>query len=342
MVQVHGLTTPGNHTGMPGDFDTAVENDNLRRSERDPYLPPDQAGGDGVLCHPHRDEARPVDPRGERQSRVEAVLWQGSEQRLLNAEILADRPYPGVDPTGLVSLVPGDQPFVQLRERVHLGHRREAVATESADLALDTALLVSAPNSGLAVERVEPVVGTEQHPPVVLVPAPTEQYFRHRRGQIVVPDMSCWDPADRVECLDMPLEERLLGLGGIDPVDSLSRMGEPEDEHVALRLHPGKDNPDISKIDLGFSTRCVALRDKRIHPPAPLLNLDLDPPDTDVVPHRGIGQLRGAMFLSEPGQNPGRRMTLLPRSIQIRPQHLIDRLPERCQPGRHPNLDLPR
>lgn len=58
-----------------------------------------------------------------------------------------------------------------------------------------------------------------------------------------------------------------------------------------------------------------------------------------------LGRTRSARDdLDEVGIADRERMAfeLLPRSIQIHPKRLIDSLFERRQPGRHPNLDLPR
>jgi hypothetical protein len=80
---------------------------------------------------------------------------------------------PGPRSAMQVAGLPACDLLVQLIEGLHLGHRGEPGASEPADLALDAALLVRAFDAGVAVERVEAVVGAEQHPPRVLGPAPT-------------------------------------------------------------------------------------------------------------------------------------------------------------------------
>ncbi|MCU1517457.1 MAG: hypothetical protein JWQ75_2178 [Pseudarthrobacter sp.] len=53
---------------------------------------------------------------------------------------------------------------------------------------------------------------------------------------------------DLVERLDGAFQKSLLGLGRINPVDGLPGVGQPEDEHVALRLHFVPDHPDFTEI----------------------------------------------------------------------------------------------
>jgi len=61
-----------------------------------------------------------------------------------------------------------------------------------------------------------------------------------------------------------------------------------------------------------------------------------------IVTHRRVRQLARAVFIDQPGQHPSRRVPLLLRGIQIRPQHRIDRTLVWLQPRRDPQRGLPR
>lgn len=124
-------------------------------------------------------------------------------------------------------------------------------------------------------------------------------------------DVAGRDAADRLERLDVALQERLLRLSRVDPVDGLARVGQPEDEHVALGP-PADHHPDLAEVDLGLLTRGVLLGDERLHPQA-TLEVDLRAPHTDVVAHRGIRQAFRGVLLDQPRQDPGRGVALLAR-----------------------------
>lgn len=100
------------------------------------------------------------------------------------------------------------------------------------DLALDPALLVGASDAGFAVERIDAVVGAEQHPPIVFIPTATKEDLRHRGGEVVERNVPRRDATDDVERVDVTLEERFLRLVRVDPMHPLPGLGEPEDEHV--------------------------------------------------------------------------------------------------------------
>ena len=149
-------------------------------------------------------------------------------------------------------------------------------------------------------------------------------------GEVVVADVAGGDAAQGVEGLDVSFEEGLLSAGRVDAVDGLAGVGQAVDEHVALGLDTVQDDVDLAEVDLGLRAGGVVLRHHRLHP-APGLQIDLRAPDPDVVPHRGVGQVGGAVLVAQPGQDPGRGMALLARRGQVIGEHLVDRRLVRVQ-----------
>lgn len=136
---------------------------------------------------------------------------------MLDGEILAHSADARVDAAGVVDLVPHPDLFVQLGQRVDLGHRSQPVAAKPAHLTFHAALLMGDSDTGLAVERIEPIVRAEQLPAFVLHPithAVAIDHQRHRRGEIDVSDVAGRNTADLGERLDVAFEERFLPLGG--------------------------------------------------------------------------------------------------------------------------------
>ena len=138
---------------MPGDLGATIEHDEFRSPQRHPNLTADQASRDRVFRLPHRNQSRPTHPRVKNQARIEPLLRDGRESQLLDGEVLGDRVNTLVHPTGVVGLIPGPEPLVQLGQRSSLRHRRQTVAAEPADLALDLGLVVidakSSPKPGV-------------------------------------------------------------------------------------------------------------------------------------------------------------------------------------------------
>ena len=66
----------------------------------------------------------------------------------------------------------------------------------------------------------------------------------------------------------MTFQERVLALRLVDAVDCVARVGEAEDEHVTLRVHPRLDHQDFAEIDLHLRTRRRPSRDERGYPAA--------------------------------------------------------------------------
>ena len=116
-------------------------------------------------------------------------------------------------------------------------------------------------------------------------------------GEVVVADVAGGDAAQGVEGPDVSFEEGLLATGRVYAVDGFARVRQAVDEHVALGLDAVQDDVDLAEVDLGLRAGGVVLRHHRLHPP-PGLQVDLRPGDPDVVPHRGVGQVGGAVLVA--------------------------------------------
>ncbi len=248
-----------------------------------------------------------------------------------------------IDTAVLVIDVPLPDLVIELGKGINDGHRGQVSAAEPADFPLDAALLVGALDPGVAVESVEPVVGPEQQPPLVLgsLPAGTVDDFHDRVGEIVVSDVSGRDAPDVLESVDVAFEERFLRLGRIDPMDRLAGVGQTEGEHMALDLHPSQHHPDLPEVDFRLRPRRMFLRDKHLRQPAGL-RINLRATSADVVTDRRVGQLPCPVLISEAGEDTSCGMTLFARSFEVLPEHHVDRGLEHIQPGRcpHPGLSL--
>lgn len=172
VVELKAGRAAGDEPFVPGDFLSAVVDHQLGGVQHDAHGPSDQADRHRVAVHPDTDLAVAVDPRSGEPARLERLLRQRRQQRLLGREVLADGSGPGPDSAGVVLLVPPVDHRVELGERVDFRDRDEVVAAEPADLALDSALLVGAADAGLAVERFQAVVRAEGGPAFGFHPAP--------------------------------------------------------------------------------------------------------------------------------------------------------------------------
>jgi hypothetical protein len=164
---------------------------------------------------------------GERDPTVELLQRRRPQQLLLLAEPEPDAdPLPVQDPF-LLGEVDLRAALVELVKAGNLGDRDQVGAAEPPALVLDAALLVRTVLTRDAVERLEPVVRAERHPPLGLDTAATEADPIDRRLEVVVADVAGRDTAQRAEGLDVALQERLLGLGLEHPVHRLARVGHP-------------------------------------------------------------------------------------------------------------------
>ena len=318
VVEVDALPMHRRNPRVAGDLSAPIEHDQLRYQQRHPHRSTDHACGDGVLRHSNGDQTRPVNPRAQLQAQIETLERQRRKMFPLDTEVLTYCADPVGDPSALVGFIPNSDAIVQLRQRRHHRHRRQTVAAEPSNLALDPTLLMRALDSRLAIERVEPVVRVEQHPAFILgpPPAPAIDHRRHRGRQVVVFDVLGRDSADRLERVDVSLEERLLTLRRVDPVNRFPRVGKPEREHVALRLHAGEHHPNLPEIDLRFGARRMLLRDENLQI-SPDLRVNLGASAPDIIADSRVRQLDCTMLLSKPSQDAPGRVTLLSRRRRV-------------------------
>ncbi|STD12644.1 Uncharacterised protein [Dermatophilus congolensis] len=339
MVQLDTDHAPGAEARVGGDDAAALEHDHAGGPQRHADALADEVRGDGVLDHADGDQGGAVDARVEDQAGVEVVGRQRCQVGQFGVVVLPDRVDVSGDAAGVVVDFPGADLVVEFVQGGDFGHGGEVVAAEPADLALDATFLVGAVDAWLAVERVEAVVGAEQHPAFVLVaqPVPAVDDLHHGRGEVVVADVTGRDTTQGVEGLDVSLEEGLLPARRVDAVNGLARVRQAVDEHVALGLDAVQDHVDLAEVDLGLRAGGVVLRHHRLHP-APGLQIDLRAPDPDVVPHRRVRQVRGAVLVTQPGQDPRGGVALLARGGQVVEQHLVDgrlvRVQTRCRADR--------
>ena len=177
----------------------------------------------------------------------------------------------------------------------------------------------------------------ERRPPRVLDPRPAlAQHPGHRGSQVVVPDLPGRDAAQHGERVHVAFQEGLLPAGRRHQVHRLAGIRHPEREQVALDQHPGQPHPQLPEIDLSLQARRVMLRDEHLRRAAALLDADLRPAPGHVIADRPIRHVPRPMLIQQPGVDPRRRVPLLARRVQVRPQPPVDHRLERLQPGRPP------
>jgi hypothetical protein len=94
-------------------------------------------------------------------------------------------------------------------------------------------------------------------------------------------------PTQDLENFDAAFQESFLRLSWVNSMNGLAGVRQPEDQHVALRLHPVQRDPDFTEVHLGLSARGMFLREKNLHAAAGL-HVDLGPADPQVVSHGRI------------------------------------------------------
>lgn len=164
VVEIEAGFVAGDKPLVPGNLLAAVVDHQLGGVEHDADSAPDQPDRDRVAVHPDADLAVAVDSWCRQPACLERFFRQRRQERLLGREVLTDRVRAGADPAGVILLVPPVDHLVEFGEGGHFGDGDQVVAAEPADLALDSALLMGAADAGLAVERIQAVVGAEGSP----------------------------------------------------------------------------------------------------------------------------------------------------------------------------------
>ncbi len=121
----------------------------------------------------------------------------------------------------------------------------------------------------------------------------------------------------------MPLEERFLAARSEHPVNGLARVGQAKREQIAGHQLAGQTHRHVAEVDLRLVTRKVRLRHERLHRGLARGREDLRLPVGDVAPDHLIGDI-GAVLLDQPVEDPGDRVPLLARRVEVRPKHLVD------------------
>ena len=200
----------------------------------------------------------------------------------------------------IVEAIPlGDQ-LVQLRQGGDLGHGHHVATTEPADLALHATLLVCPVLARTTVEGVEEIVAAQSDEALGLGPVATHQHPGDGGLEVVVAD-AFGNGAEVLEGPDVPVDEGLLGLVGIDAVKALARRREAHDEHPRRGEHAVEVEADRAEVDLSLVTERVGLGDHDLG------RDDGTPPlgGGHVVANRGLGRLRTVLVDQALPDSPG-------------------------------------
>ena len=159
---------------------------------------------------------------------------------------------------GVVGDVSQGNQLIQLAQGLDFGQRDQVTPTEATDLSFHAALFMGASDAGEAEERVEAVVAAHGHEALGLLAVPTLEHPDDGRLEVVIAD-AAGHPAELLEGSDVAVDEDLLGLVGIDPVEGLPRGGQPHDEHAADDLLTGEPEADLAEVDFSFLTDRMGL-----------------------------------------------------------------------------------
>lgn len=218
----------------------------------------DELAGDRVAVLADRDLRLGVDPDRAALAVVEG-LCQPAQPRALSGEQLADRRRAAGDRALEVGLAGcRDQP-VELRHVGHLGDGNQVRSAEASDLALDAALLVSAPLAGGAEGRFEQVVGAQGDEALGLDPPSAAHHLGDRGAQVVVAD-ELGGAAEPGEGVDVALEEGEL-VGALEGADvARSRVAEAQHEQLHGAQLAADHDLRLAEVDLGLRAGLMGLR----------------------------------------------------------------------------------
>ncbi|MET9535040.1 hypothetical protein ABZY02_31515 [Streptomyces sp. NPDC006649] len=118
VVQVQAQPTLRDQPLVPGHLDVPVVNHQVRGVQDDPHPFADETGRDRVAVGSDVDLAVAVDPWREQPARLEGLLRQRHQQRVLDGEVLVHGPRPRADPAVSVVQVPLVDHLVELSEGV--------------------------------------------------------------------------------------------------------------------------------------------------------------------------------------------------------------------------------
>ncbi len=310
VVQDERLVPSVHEALVGGDDDPGVGDHDLFGSEGHGQALPDERHRHRVAALAHADPALRVHPGREVPGGVEGLGRKRPEHRRLGHELAGDRRPVAFDHPQEVLVVEAPDRLVEHLHARGLRHRHEMVAPEPADVVLHAPLLVRALLAGLAVEGVEAVVAAEGDEALGLDPVPAEQDPGHGRLQVVGLDAGR-HPLHPREGVDVPGQERLLGLGGERPVEGPARVAQPQREQPQLDHDAGDLGPELAEVDLGLDAGEVGLGHHRLGRRG-----DLCPDAPDVLAHGRLGDVRTVLG-NEPGEDAPGGVALLLRHLEV-------------------------
>ena len=222
MVQHQRFTTSTGEPFVNGDDVAAIEHFDGVGTESDIDAATDVTHRHGVEALADTHPRLGVDPRCEVQRSVEGLGGQWLQRQRFGGEMLTHAQHSSGDVAPIIETIGDGDQLVELGEAGDMRDGNEVTATEAADLTFHATLLMGAGDTGLAEERVEPVVRAERHEPFRLGAVATLEHAHHSRLQVVVAD-SRRHPAEVFEGTHMTVQEHLLSLVQIDAMESSSR-----------------------------------------------------------------------------------------------------------------------
>ena len=258
VVEVEYLGPFAERPGVPGDDARPVHGQNGVGPEAHVDPAAGVADRDGVEGLADTHPGLGVDPAGEVELHLEGLVRQGQQLRLLGREVLGHSEAPGLDVAEVVPLVASGHQLVQHLHGGDVGDRDEVAPAEPPDLAFHATLLVGALDAGQTEEGLEAVVAAHGDESVGLDPTSALHHPDDGGLQVVVAD-ALGHPAEVGEGGHVSIEEHLLGLVHVDPVEPLAAGRQSHHEHPALDRLPVEEEADLAEVDLGLLAERMVL-----------------------------------------------------------------------------------
>jgi hypothetical protein len=116
-------------------------------------------------------------------------------------------------------------------------------------------------------------------------------------------------------------------------VHGLARVGEPKAEQRAGYELAAQADGDVAEVNLGLAAREVLLRDERVGRFPSDLDANLTASGGDVLADHPVRHHPGpVMFVKQTIEDPLRRVSLLPRRVEVRAQPVVDHHSVRVKP----------
>ena len=160
------------------------------------------------------------------------------------------------------------------------------------------------------------------HEALGLLAVPTLEHPDDGGLEVVIANAS-GHAAELLEGSDVAVDEDLLGLVGIDPVEGLPRGGQTHDEHAADDLFTREPEADLAEVDFGFFTGRMGLGHVDLGQGHRTTGLDLG----HVTAHGRFANVSTVLFDQALIDPPGRVALLLRRLLVIGQPAVDGRLP---------------